>query len=276
MITVFYKENQNVNNNKSYSPSAGKPKKVYDLFKNNSHVSINSDWKPITRQQFYISHDKKYVDGVLDCTIPNGFGNCIREVSDSLPYTSGSFYNAAVHALNNKVAMSPTSGFHHARYYNGGAFCTFNGLTITAQLLKHNHKINRIGIIDFDAHWGDGTEDIITKLKIKDITHLSHHKIFGYRDSNGIPLQNLYKTLDAAKDCEILLYQAGADPHVDDPLGGDLTTEQMLERDRIVFKFAKNNNIPIVWNLAGGYQIDFSKVLEIHGNTLKACIEVYE
>ena len=72
------------------------------------------------------------------------------------------------------------------------------------------------------------------------------------------------------------MYQAGADPHVNDPLGGDLTTEQMLERDRIVFKFAKNNNIPIVWNLAGGYQKDFSKVLEIHENTLKACIEVYE
>jgi acetoin utilization deacetylase AcuC-like enzyme len=172
--------------------------------------------------------------------------------------------------------MSPTSGFHHARYYNGGAFCTFNGLAVTVQLLKKNHNVKNIGIVDFDAHWGDGTEDIIEKLKIKDITHLSHGKIFGYRDSNGIPLKNLYKTLDAVKDCEILLYQAGADPHVNDPLGGDLTTEQMLERDRIVFKFAKNNNIPIVWNLAGGYQKDFSKVLEIHENTLKACIEVYE
>ena len=168
MITVFYKENQNVNNNKSYSPSASKPKKVYDLFKKNPHVSINSDWKPLTKQQIYVSHDEKYVNGVLNSTIANGFGNNIKEVADSLPYTSGSFYNAAVYALKNRVAMSPTSGFHHARYYNGGAFCTFNGLTITAQLLKSNHKIKRIGIIDFDAHWGDGTDDITVSY-----THLT-------------------------------------------------------------------------------------------------------
>lgn len=276
MITVFYNDKQNVTNNQSFSPSASKPKKVYDLFKKNSHVSINSDWKPLTKQQIYVSHDNKYVDGVLNGTIANGFGNKIKEVADSLPYTSGSFYNAAVYALKNRVAMSPTSGFHHARYYNGGAFCTFNGLTITAQLLKSNHKTKRIGIIDFDAHWGDGTDDIINKLSIKDIIHLSHNKIFGFFGTNETPLLNLYKTLDAVKNCEILLYQAGADSHVNDPLGGDLTTEQMFERDRIVFRFAKDNNIPIVWNLAGGYQNDFSKVLEIHENTLKACIEVYE
>ena len=276
MITVFYNEKQNVDNNKSYIPSASKPKKVYDLFKKNHHVYINSDWKPLTKEQIYVSHDEKYVNGVLNSTISNGFGNNIKEVADSLPYTSGSFYNAAVYALKNKVAMSPTSGFHHARYSNGGAFCTFNGLTITAQLLKKNHKVKNIGIIDFDAHWGDGTDDVINKLSIKGIVHLSHYKIFGFFGTNETPLKNLYKTLNAVKDCEILLYQAGADPHVNDPLGGDLTTEQMLERDRIVFKFAKNNNIPIVWNLAGGYQKDFSKVLEIHENTLKACIEVYE
>jgi len=276
MITVFYNEKQNVTNNNSYSPSASKPKKVYDLFKNNPFVTIHSDWEPITKEQFYLSHDKKFIDGVLDCTITNGFGNTIREVAESLPYTSGSFYNAAVHALKNRVAMSPTSGFHHACYNRGGAFCTFNGLTVAAQLLKRDHNIKRIGIIDFDAHWGDGTDDIIKKLSIKDIVHLSHNKIFGFFGTNETPLQNLYKTLGAVKNCEILLYQAGADPHVNDPLGGDLTTEQMLERDRIVFRFAKDNNIPIVWNLAGGYQSDFSKVLEIHENTLKACIEVYK
>ena len=215
-------------------------------------------------------------DGVLDCTAINGFGNNIKEVADSLPYTSGSFYNAAVHALSNRVAMSPTSGFHHARYDSGGAFCTFNGLTITAQLLKKNHKVKKIGIIDFDAHWGDGTDDIIKKLNIKNIIHLSHNKVFRAFSLNGTALLNLYKTLGVLKDCDILLYQAGADPHVNDPLGGDLTTEEMFERDRTVFKFAKDNDIPIVWNLAGGYQSDFDKVLEIHENTLKACIEVYE
>jgi hypothetical protein len=34
-------------------------------------------------------------------------------------------------------------------------------------------------------------------------------------------------------DCDVLLYQAGADPHINDPLGGWLTTAQLRERDRI-------------------------------------------
>ena len=77
-------------------------------------------------------------------------------------------------------------------------------------------------------------------------------------------------------DPEIFL---GADPHINDPLGGWLTTEQLAERDRLVFSAAKRLGIPIAWNLAGGYQIDedggISKVIEIHNNTMLACTETY-
>ncbi len=53
---------------------------------------------------------------------------------------------------------------------------------------------------------------------------------------------------------DVLLYQAGADPHIDDPLGGWLTTEQLRERDRSVFQTCRERGIPVAWNLAGGYQ----------------------
>lgn len=73
-------------------------------------------------------------------------------------------------------------------------------------------------------------------------------------------------------DCDLILYQAGADSHIDDPLGGFLTTEQIKQRDAIVFREAKCWDIPLVWNLAGGYQIDalpnrtnsIKKVLVLH------------
>lgn len=276
MISVFYKQEQNVTTNVSFSPSAGKPEKVYNLFKRNPSVSVVSDWKPLSRQDLSLGHDSEYVNDVLDCLTENGFGNVNKDVAKSLPYTSGSFYNAAVHALKNKVAMSPTSGFHHAGYDSGGAFCTFNGLTITAQLLKKYHDVKRVGIIDFDAHYGNGTDDVINRLKLDYITHLT----FGrhYYDYNGSRdwMLNLEKSLEIFIGCDILLYQAGADPHKNDPLGGYLSTEQMQKRDRIVFEFAKKHNIPIVWNLAGGYQEDINKVLDLHHNTLIECIEVFE
>ena len=76
-------------------------------------------------------------------------------------------------------------------------------------------------------------------------------------------------------DCDLLIYQAGADPHVNDPLGGFLTTAELSERDRIVFSVAKSIGIPVVWNLAGGYQEPLSRVLEIHRNTMIACVAEY-
>jgi acetoin utilization deacetylase AcuC-like enzyme len=60
---------------------------------------------------------------------------------------------------------------------------------------------------------------------------------------------------------------------VDDPLGGYLTTEQLLERDRLVFRGAALHGIPVVWNLAGGYQDPVEKVVAIHANTMQACVE---
>ena len=70
---------------------------------------------------------------------------------------------------------------------------------------------------------------------------------------------------------DLVLYQAGADSHVDDPLGGIFTTAQMAQRDELVFWSAKTLGIPVAWNLAGGYQRDetggIEPVLKLHRQT---------
>jgi acetoin utilization deacetylase AcuC-like enzyme len=71
------------------------------------------------------------------------------------------------------------------------------------------------------------------------------------------------------------IYQAGAAHHICDPLGGFLSTEELAERDRIVFSVAKAIGIPVVWNLAGGYQESLSCELDIHRKTMKACAAEY-
>ena len=65
-------------------------------------------------------------------------------------------------------------------------------------------------------------------------------------------------------NCDLVLYQAGADSHIDDPLGGRFTTEQYRRRDAIVFQKLSEIGIPVVWNLAGGYQTPVEKVLQLH------------
>jgi len=73
--------------------------------------------------------------------------------------------------------------------------------------------------------------------------------------------------------CDVVLYQAGGDPHINDPLGGFLTTSEMSLRDRYVFEGLAARGIPVAWNLAGGYQRPLEKVVALHVNTMGACIE---
>ena len=80
-------------------------------------------------------------------------------------------------------------------------------------------------------------------------------------------------------DCDVVLYQAGADPHINDPYGGWLTTDELRQRDAVVFDALKAAGVPVAWDLAGGYQTErdgsIPKVLEIHDNTMRECVRVY-
>ena len=101
---------------------------------------------------------------MLDLSIDNGFGNRNAQVAASLPYTSGSLLAAARHALEHRENVcSPTSGFHHAGYDSAEGFCTFNGLMVTALALLEEGVVRSIGILDCDAHYGNGTDDIVQR-----------------------------------------------------------------------------------------------------------------
>ena len=54
-----------------------------------------------------------------------------------------------------------------------------------------------------------------------------------------------------------------------------LDSQQMSERDRMVFESAKRAGVPIAWNLAGGYQDPISRVIRIHHVTMEECVRVY-
>ena len=67
-------------------------------------------------------------------------------------------------SLPNGAAVAPCCGFHHAGYDHAGGFCTFNGLMVTACALRDEGLAGQVGILDFDKHWGDGTDGIIKRL----------------------------------------------------------------------------------------------------------------
>jgi acetoin utilization deacetylase AcuC-like enzyme len=160
------------------------------------------------------------------------------------------------------------------------AYCTFNGLMVTAAALKAEGLGKGVGIIDCDNHYGDGTDAIIEHIGAQGwIRHFSAGLDFGSREQVGEFFKRLETEVEGMADCDLILYQAGADPHVNDPLGGWLTTEQLAGRDGIIFGAARRLGRPIVWNLAGGYQKardgSIPRVLEIHDNTVRECVSVY-
>ena len=279
-IPVFYTERM-VADSGSYSPSAAKPKAVVAGWQELGLSLSLREPVPASRGQLGLAHDGSYVTEVLACVTENGFGNCSPAVAQSLPYTSGAMLAAAREALDNgRVAAAPCSGFHHAGYDHGGGFCTFNGLMVTVMTLLGEGVADRVGILDLDQHWGDGTHDIIKHFGVENRVRHYHPRIDfrGNYDAARF-LSALPEVVGRFVDCDLVLYQAGADPHIADPLGGWLTTDELQSRDRDVFAGLALLGIPVAWNLAGGYQRDkqgsIRPVLEIHENTMKECVRVH-
>ena len=260
----------------SFSPSASKPRSAVESWRKlDIPLNVKAP-EPANVQDLARAHLPAFVDAVLSCRSDNGFGNRSKAVAASLPYTSGAMLAAAREALRNgRVAVAPCSGFHHAGYANAGGFCTFNGLMVTAMALHASGEATRVGILDFDQHHGDGTDNIIDRLRIDWINHYSAGEHYGFATEARRFLSSISGLVGAMKSCDVILYQAGADPHIDDPLGGWLTTEQLYERDLLVFQAAAALEIPVAWNLAGGYQTPLRKVLRIHDGTMRACAAVY-
>lgn len=275
-VPVFYCPGM-VADSQGFSPSASKPAAVVERWQRiGIPIEIRAP-EPVTTAQFKLAHEAQFVDDILALRRENGFGNCSASVAATLPLTSGAMLCAARAALaNGCVAVAPVSGFHHARHDLCGGFCTFNGLVVTARVLLQSGEVSKVGILDFDQHYGDGTQDCIEVLGLEgQVMHYSAGSEYSQpRQAEGF-LRRIPQLVADMADCDIMLYQAGADPHVDDPLGGWLTDAQLYERDHAVFRAARGAGLPVAWNLAGGYQTPVEKVLRIHDATLRACAETF-
>lgn len=256
---VFYRPEM-VADTASYSRSASKPRLFMETI-----GEVGVGFEPVSRDDLYRAHDRAHVDDILDLRKSNGFGNRDRAVADSLPYTSGSMLAAARHALTTGGrACSPTSGFHHAGHGYASGFCTFNGLMVTALKLHHEGLVNKVGILDCDFHYGDGTQDIIDRLDLGWVVHRTSGQHFHSPRDHDDFFVWLRRSAEEMNDCDLVLYQAGQDMHQDDPLGGVIDTEGLRERDRLVGAIVHK---PLVWNLAGGYMKQYELTLQGHLNT---------
>jgi acetoin utilization deacetylase AcuC-like enzyme len=228
-------------------------------------------------------HDASFVDDVLQLRRQNGFGSFSESVARSILFTCGACYDSARVALDQGISASLTSGFHHAGPRAARGFCTFNGLMVTAVQLLDEARAKKVAIVDCDYHYGDGTQAIIDALALSErVLHLSFGELYRRPEQADAYLRavSALRTTFVQFQPDIIIYQAGADVHVDDPFGGLLTTEQMRIRDRAIFSLARELSIPLTWTLAGGYQIEsdgsIPRVVQLHLNTFEEALRVWQ
>ncbi len=279
-MKVFYDEKM-VADSGSYSPSAAKPKAVVEDWLDIGLPIEVCSFEPASHNDLSLAHAPSYVEGIFAGRIANGHRNTSLELANSTRWTVGSLIAASDEALKTGMSCSPSSGFHHACYGTSGGFCTFNGLMIAALKLYKTDRVKRVGILDCDWHYGNGTDDIIEQLELQ---NLIVHRTSGSEFFHGEPElyfrwleQSLEHIWDSGVD--LVLYQAGADAHRNDPLGGLLDDDELLRRDEMVFDYCHTKSLPITWCLAGGYQRDdegsIEPVLSIHRQTARCATHLY-
>lgn len=274
-MKVFFDPRQAVANNTVFKPASDKANRVMASWRQSGIPFAEVSFAPLTVDEIAQAHDRSYVEGVLNGSRPNGCGDNRADVATALPWICGSMVAAALHAYRTgEVSFSPTSGAHHAGYAKGSSFCTFNFLVIAA-IMAHQAGADTVGIIDLDAHYGDGTDQIIGRLGLD---YIRHYSFGGDRvdggDSAEAWLRRLPGIVGGFSDCALLIVNAGVDAHIDDMLGGVLTSEQMARREQIVFAGIRDLGVPVCVSLAGGYQVNFDVVLRLHDHTFKTAGQI--
>jgi len=182
---------------------------------------------------------------------------------------------------------------HHAEKNKAMGFCIYNNVAVGANYLINKYKLNKIAIIDFDVHHGNGTQDIFHDNE--KVLYISTHQ-FPYYPGSGteqekgkhnnifnIPLPagttseeylNAYefvlKKINEFKP-EFILLSAGFDAHKNDPLAQfQLESKDFYEITKRTLKLSKLYcDGKVVSILEGGYDLlALQESTEMHVNAL--------
>jgi len=237
-------------------------------------------------------HDPEYVQQILTLKTENAvtldWGDTIATAAtpQAALYAAGAGVQAVTDVLDDKsanafCAVRPPG--HHAETARAMGFCLFNNIAIAAAYLIERRSLNRVAIVDWDVHHGNGTED--TFIESDQVLYVSLHQYphypgTGHANVTGsgkgtgytlnIPLsvgtadedilaafdEKVVPALDQFAP-EFILISAGFDGHVDDPLSGTcFSTEAFGEMTRRLKDCAARHcSGRIVSFLEGGYNL---------------------
>jgi acetoin utilization deacetylase AcuC-like enzyme len=176
---------------------------------------------------------------------------------------------------------------HHATYSRAMGFCVFNSIAIAAKHALERHGLERVAIVDFDVHHGNGTEDILSGDPRTLMVGIFQHPFYPGSGANspadnmlnlpvpaytkGDVIRELIKThwlprLEAFKP-QMIFISAGFDAHRDDDLGqlGLVEADYTWITQQICAVAKKHAQGRIVSSLEGGYNLSaLGRSVEAH------------
>jgi acetoin utilization deacetylase AcuC-like enzyme len=248
--------------------------------------------EPMPRQWLEAVHCPDYVDEVLRAAVPRAKERRIGfpvtpAITSRVRHTNGGTWLAARLAMQHGYAANSAAGSHHALHDTGAGYCVFNDLAVAANRLIAQGDARRILIVDLDVHQGDGTASLMAGRA--DVFTLSLHA------EKNFPVRKACSSLDVALPdgtdddgymavlaChlppvldgfapDLVLYQAGVDPHRDDKLGRlALSDDGLIARDRFVVREVRRRGLPVASALGGGYGDDARVVAARHARSMLA------
>lgn len=188
--------------------------------------------------------------------------------------------------------MNIAGGTHHAFTNKGEGFCLLNDMAIASNYLLHHKLVKQILVVDLDVHQGNGTAEIFrnnSSVFTFSMHGTNNYPLYKENSDLDIGLADFtntdfyLKTLDLnlknlidQLQPDFIFFQSGVDILDTDKLGKlSVTREGCKLRDRMVMEVAKQNRIPLVASMGGGYSPNLKDIMEAHANTYRLAQEIF-
>jgi acetoin utilization protein AcuC len=125
--------------------------------------------EPVTTEELFRVHDREYVDRIFSLAEAHKAYDMETPVSPQILEAALLMVGGAIEAgraiYDGRVerAVALGGGYHHAGRNYGGGFCLFNDVAVLAEFLREEYGVERLLILDYDVHFGNGTSDIYYK-----------------------------------------------------------------------------------------------------------------